>query len=220
MHRHRRQVTFGLAGACALVQIGLGLGLAAQTPQGGAGAPAAPPNSPQRQRAADNAGLVITCEVFCSATKLRTGNVRIRWSAGPSAPPNAVAGAVRAAIETTVFYQGFEKNQYVSLPLGGAGGARPVAPPGAVPARQGPPLRAYELQIIQTDPPAPPADGGPPEAGVVIEGLEPGANYTWRVAVDANGRLVSPTVTCEAPVCPADMADQAPPPPPAPPRRP
>jgi len=40
----------------------------------------------------------------------------------------------------------------------------------------------------------------------VIENLEPGVNYTWRVAIEtAAGRIVSAPITCEAPVCPADI---------------
>jgi hypothetical protein len=205
MVSHRLKLAVCIAGAGALAQVAP-LPLTAQAP-------------PQLQRAVDDAGLTITCEVFCSATKLRTGSVRIRWRASQSGPAVRALASARQAVETTVFYQGFEKNLYVSLPLG-AVPARPVAPAGAALARQGPPLRAFDIQIVAAEPRA--AAAAPvdelAETGVVIEGLEPGASYTWRVVAEAGGRLVSPTVTCEAPVCPADMADEAPTPP-RPPQR-
>jgi hypothetical protein len=42
--------------------------------------------------------------------------------------------------------------------------------------------------------------------GAVVEDLEPGVNYTWRIAIDtASGRIVSAPATLQAMVCPADM---------------
>lgn len=34
----------------------------------------------ETSRAASPSGLTLTCEVFCSQTKLRTGNARLRWT--------------------------------------------------------------------------------------------------------------------------------------------
>ena len=42
-----------------------------------------------------------------------------------------------------------------------------------------------------------------------VEGLEPGLNYIWRVVIETDdGSLVSETVTCQAPVCPADIQEE------------
>ena len=207
MLAHRLKLAVCVAGACALAQMAE-LQLGAQA-------------APQVQRAADDAGFTITCEVFCSATKLRTGSARIRWHASRGGPvAQALGGTARQAVETTVFYQGFEKNLYATLPIGPVGARAVPAAAAAAQGRQGQPLRAFNLQIVAAEPRAAgaPPSGEPAETGIVIEGLEPGASYTWRVVIDAAGRMVSPTVTCEAPVCPADMVDEAPAPP-RPPQR-
>jgi hypothetical protein len=45
----------------------------------------------------------------------------------------------------------------------------------------------------------------------VVEGLEPGVNYTWRIAIETeSGRIVSESTTIRAVVCPADMAPEKP----------
>ena len=42
--------------------------------------------------------------------------------------------------------------------------------------------------------------------GAVVENLEPGVNYTWRIAINTPaGRIVSRPTTCQAHVCPADL---------------
>jgi hypothetical protein len=161
---------------------------------------------PKIETASDEAGLTISCEVFCSDTRIRTGSARIRWRLTKGGPEAARLASATPSLQATVFYQGFEKDLYVTLP---AAGGR--ATPAAAQARQARPLRAFEIQIAATERPR--SEAGTPEAGVVVENLEPGANYSWRVAVDtAGGRLVSPVVTCEAPVCPFDEAAEPPPP--------
>jgi hypothetical protein len=61
--------------------------------------------------------------------------------------------------------------------------------------------------LIQVEQPrADAAAGTPGEMTAVVENLEPGVNYTWRIAIDAaSGRIVSPSATSQARVCPADM---------------
>ncbi|MCL4814322.1 MAG: hypothetical protein KJ061_17685 [Vicinamibacteraceae bacterium] len=175
--------------------------------------------TPHVERAVDESGLTITCEVFCSETKLRTANARIRWHVTrPGGPEAATLATAKQSLQTTVFHQGFEKNLYVTLPVGGATPGRPVEAAGQAQAQR--PLRAFQIALIETEKPRP-TEAGTTEMGVVVENLEPGMMYTWRVVAEAaGGRLTTPTVTCEAPVCPADMADQAPPPKPQPRRRP
>ena len=72
-------------------------------------------------------------------------------------------------------------------------------------------VRAFELRLIEFNNPEPPRSAVPgqlqeSEASVLIEGLEPGLNYIWRLRFPSDsGVIVTQTVTCEAPVCPADM---------------
>ena len=160
---------------------------------------------PHIERAVSDSGLTITCEVYCSDTKLRTANARIRWHASKDAPEAARLATAPHRLQVTVFYQGFEKNQYVTVPIGEPGTPAPRAA-GAAPDRR--PLRAYQFQVIETERPRT-TDVAAIEQGVVLEGLEPGINYSWRVVAEtAAGNVTSAVVMCQAPVCPADMVDE------------
>ena len=166
--------------------------------------------------------LTLAVEGFCSETRLRTTNARITWRAGAGAlgPGVASLAGTTQRLETTVFKNGFDRGLYVTLPIGDAAADRPIAaivPPAAT--QQGPPAqrRAYQIRLIEVNAARPSvAAEGASEMDAVVENLEPGLNYIWRMAIDtAAGRIVSPSVTLRAPVCPADLAD----PPPATPRR-
>jgi hypothetical protein len=108
-------------------------------------------------------------------------------------------------LEATVCKGGFDKDLMVSLPIGQTALERPVAPQVR---NQGRPTRAFQISLIEVERPrteAAAADA-PAEMSAVVEGLEPGVTYTWRVAIAAaSGRIVSPTVSVQAKVCPADM---------------
>jgi hypothetical protein len=149
-------------------------------------------------------GLALTCEVFCSPTKLRTSNARICWNLPPSAFEGRSPETIGQSLQTTVFKNGFEKGLFVTLPVTATTRERPITP---IPAPKQGRLRAYQIQIIDIERRKSaqlPAGG----AGVcvVIEGLEPGVNYTWRIQADtAAGKVVSPSVRCQAQVCPADL---------------
>jgi hypothetical protein len=160
--------------------------------------------------------LTLSIETFCSETKLRTSNARIRWSIPRTALDAAgIAGvaAARQSLEATVYKNGFEKGLLVALPIGAATVDRPV-----LPQLQGRPQqpRAFQLRLIEfAQPRVDAAAGTPGEMSAVVENLEPGVNYTWRIAIDTpSGRLVSPSATSQARVCPADMVQS-----PAVPRR-
>ena len=167
--------------------------------------------------------LTLTAEGFCSETRLRTSNVRITWRAGAGALGTGVASLTGATqrLETTVFKNGFNRGLYVALPIGVAGADQPIAaiaPTTAV--QQAPPAtrRAYQIRLIEVNAArvAVAADGAS-EMDAVVENLEPGLNYLWRMAIDAAaGRIVSPSVTVRALVCPADLVE---PPPTTTPRR-
>jgi hypothetical protein len=161
-------------------------------------------------RSESESGLILSADVFCSETKLRTANVRVQWSLSPGARSKigpALLGAAKQSLDTTVFAGGFEKGLYVTLPVPASTPPKPV-PPVALPNAPGrqTPLRAYQIQLIQIQPArtSPAADSG--EFAVVIENLEPGVNYTWRLTIETpSGKLVSGPITVQAPTCPADM---------------
>jgi hypothetical protein len=156
-------------------------------------------------------GLALICEVYCSETKLRTGNARLRWKLVPGPALDAAKARDLATAEqrldTTVYKDGFAKDLFVSLPVSQAGYER--AAPSAALARQGKgALRAYQIRIVDIERSKSPElfAAGTAETAAVIENLEPGMNYTWRLVIQTDaGGLASPTVTCRAPVCPADM---------------
>ena len=138
---------------------------------------------------------------------------RLRWTvATPALAELTARTTTRQSVEVTVYKDGFAKGLSATLPLGAASAERPIA--AVVPATR-PALRAYQLQIIEVERPRAleSAAGGGSETGVIVEGLEPGMNYTWRVAVETpDGNVVSAPVTCQALVCPADMVQgEAPP---------
>ena len=159
--------------------------------------------------------IVITAESFCSQTKLRTTNARIRWSmpaATAQARGVASLSAATQVLEATVYKNGFDKDLMVSLPIGQTALERPVAAQVRGQART---PRAFQISLIEVERPrAEIAADAAPELGAVVEGLEPGVTYTWRVAITAaSGRIVSPTVSVQANVCPADMVREPAPPP-------
>ncbi|HEX3703535.1 MAG TPA: hypothetical protein VHU82_09400 [Vicinamibacterales bacterium] len=151
--------------------------------------------------------MTLSIETFCSETKLRTSNARLRWSIPQTALSGigaATVSAARQSLEATVYKNGFEKNLLVSLPIGAATADRPI-----VPQAQGrqPLPRAFQLRLIDVQQPGATAEAtAAGEMTAVVENLEPGVTYTWRIAIDTpSGRIVSPSAASEARVCPADM---------------
>jgi hypothetical protein len=154
--------------------------------------------------------LVVNVEDFCSPTKLRTSNARIRWSM----PSDVLAAAqvsslssARQSLEATVFHRGFEKGLFVSIPMTQATPDSPIA--ARAPGKTSK-LRAFQFFLIQVEQPKAAAQNST-EMAAVVEGLEPGVDYTWRIAIETDsGRLVSVPATSEAVVCPADMVPTPP----------
>jgi hypothetical protein len=169
-------------------------------------------STPVQSRAQAADAVAVTCETFCSQIRPGTSSIRLRWSLTPKAETAAVKSLAdaKASIEVTVFSEGLEKGAYVTLPVPSTQPTQPVA---AVAQGQQAQLRAYRIQIVEVDQPRAEIAGGSLESGVLIEGLEPGVNYTWRVVLEtAAGRLVSPPVTCPAATCPTDQDEVKPPP--------
>lgn len=160
--------------------------------------------------------VAFRCEAFCSESKLRTANARLIWI-GPGMPLGASALGGRQVqqeqIETTVFKNGFRKNLQANFPVldSAVATAKAMTPSVGAAAK----LPAYQLQIIEAQKPAIAgasarrmAEASPQqqERSLVIEGLEPGLTYYWRLRFQtADGWAESQAIACEAPVCPADM---------------
>ena len=166
-------------------------------------------------------GLTLSADVFCSETKLRTANVRVKWSLSAAARDAVRAPTfanAKQTLDTTVYAQGFEKGLYASLPIPTGGPARVAvaatvaAPPGAQAAREIP--RAFQIRLVETRVAAPNvSDLTTGEFEAVVEDLEPGVNYTWRLTIETGaGTLVSAPITIQAPACPADMIEPKVPP--------
>ena len=159
------------------------------------------------------------CEAYCSQTKLRTVNAKLTWI-GPGMPlgPSALADrqVEQEQIETTVFKNGFKKNLHASFST-----LDPDTPNAmAIPGRTGsaPMLPAYNLKLIGAQQPI--VSGAAARASiaespekqersVIVEGLEPGLTYRWRLRFrTVDGWTESQTIACEAPVCPADLQEE------------
>ena len=175
-------------------------------------------------------GLTLSAQVFCSETRLRTTNIRLNWAlttVARDAVRVTTLGSAKQTLDTTVYAQGFEKGLYATLPVP-AGGAVQVAvaasvnpAPAAQPARETP--RAFQIRLVEARPVPPDTrDLTSGEFEVVVEDLEPGVNYTWRLTIETpSGKLVSAPITVQAPVCPADMIEpRKTPPKKAPPKKP
>jgi hypothetical protein len=152
--------------------------------------------------------ITITVDSFCSDTKLRTSNARVRWSIpGVALEATGVRdfGTAKQSLEVTVYKNGFDKGLLASVPIQQATPERPVA----AQAQQKRPIpRAFQFSLIEVEQPkTSPATQGDADMGAVVEGLEPGVNYTWRIAIEtSSGKIVSAPVTSQATTCPADMA--------------
>ncbi len=174
------------------------------------GTPAAAlPATPGPSGGDDAAGAgSVTCEVYCSETRLRTANARISWLGAGTFPGAAspAASAVGEQLQATVFKNGYDQDLYASFSTLGSGQELSPQAAGVLPE---PEMRAYDLTILEVAEPSPLAasiDDPAARKSVEVEGLEPGMRYTWRVVFKtADGQEISETVTCEAPVCPADI---------------
>jgi hypothetical protein len=177
-------------------------------------------------------GLIVSAEAFCSTTKIRTSSVRLRWSLSSQERTKnqlpRLAGATQR-IETTVFLNGFEKGLFVTLPV----------PPASTPAAKFPAVqatteapqmrqalpRSFQIRLVEARPATDrEIPGGDDEFTAVVEDLEPGLNYKWRLTIDGPaGAVVSVPVELQAVTCPVDEAEEPKtpplkkPPPPKPP---
>lgn len=165
----------------------------------------------------------VRCEAFCSDTKARTANARLSWI-DPGVVIARAHGSARVEleqqVETTVFKNGFTNELFARFPAvepTPAGVPRTMELPGRRSAAPIP--RAFDLRIIGATRPRATGIGAAEimrlspqqqETSIIVEGLEPGLNYWWRIRFrtsDGEWRLSEP-IRCEAPVCPADMLEE------------
>lgn len=172
--------------------------------------------------AQDAAGLPLRCETFCSQSTLRTVSARLTWvdpalrPGGATVPGTPAAGiAASPQLDVTVVKNGFNTNAYATFPAAETG-ARPAIRPSAAAPAVPPKTRPYDLRIIGSIRPSVSGTIRPEafptaerrETSLVIENLEPGLRYTWRLRFPtAAGEQLSAPATCVAPVCPADMKE-------------
>jgi hypothetical protein len=177
--------------------------------------------SQEKETSGQTPSLGLTCETYCSRTKLRTVNAQIRWidpnvTLGEKA--DATGGPIEQELQTTVFKDGFTDGRFATFPSIEPSGVSPQV----APAREGqqPPtqLRAFDLRIVGVVRPRAMGEAGrdllklSPEqraSSVVVEGLEPGLTYRWRIRYRSNADWqTSAPVICRAPICPADMREE------------
>ena len=156
--------------------------------------------------------MSVEVEPYCSETKLRTSNARIRWSLPKEALEahrlTTLAGS-RQSLEATVYKDGFEKGLMVSVPLTQASTEHPLS---ALIQEKKPKQRAFQFSVIGFEQAK---EGATAQGGAVmsaiVEGLEPGVSYTWRIAIETeSGRITSEPTTSRASICPADMVPEKP----------
>jgi hypothetical protein len=182
-------------------------------------------SSPATSQDPTSSALVtIRCETFCSKSSLRTVSARLTWvdpslrpggapvgfDAGGAAPPNP------PQLDVSVVRNGFNANAYATLPTTGTVGASPATTFNG-PASPVASSRAYDLRVVgivrpviagafSLDDAAPSIERR--ETSLVIENLEPGLRYSWRLRFNTPaGERTSATAVCFAPACPADMKE-------------
>ncbi len=153
-----------------------------------------PAGQPERRPPAPTAPpkLELSCWVECDPVEAGVGLAHITWE-----EPKTSTTAVKQ-LEFTETKRGFDLREYATLRLGSPR-PRPPAPALSKPQLQDVPafdVRARQLSL-------PRSAGGP--AHVVLEGLEPGTYYYWRMRTQAAGRwIVLGSTSCAAPTCPVD----------------
>ena len=134
-------------------------------------------------------GIGLICELGCSSHRERTATVRLSWR------PRAVPAGSR--VDYAVYSEGFEIGGFASFVelFPGQDGKREFA------HREISTLRPFDLRLVQVE-------GDADErflSAVVLENLEAGVNYRFRLRMRLNDDWRSTeTVVCPAPVCISD----------------
>jgi len=133
-------------------------------------------------------------EVSCSPTKIRTPIARISWEGSEE----TLQGQ---RLDVTVYKDGFSRGVYASL-----SSVRPserfVIPRAEKALAYRPPGLDLVVSNVETS-------RQTRRPAVVVEGLQPGLNYFWRIVAETKGLSVSSEVVRQqAPVCPADLREE------------
>ena len=152
-------------------------------------------------RAADHpeSAVELRVDTSCSITKLRTALATVSWIPGRDLSPG------RQRLEVTTLKYGFQNGMYSSLTR-----FQPdtrFSPPQERETKA--PLLPSMVNLAVLNVKSPRKPGEP--LSVIVEGLEAGLNYYWRVlTLTEAGQISSEVVRAQGPVCPADMVQEAP----------
>lgn len=136
----------------------------------------------------------LTVKPFCSETKLRTGVASLTWRTNKDL-------FEKQRVDMTAYKRGFEKGLYTTMWPLKKGGRFQESGSSKLPDRAS--SQSLFLEVIEMN-----FDRERGTTSMKVEGLEAGLNYFWRVLTLYDGKWVpSDIVSCEAPVCPADIEE-------------
>jgi hypothetical protein len=131
-------------------------------------------------------------EVFCSEVQLRTGLAAISWE-------TAEGEFINERLDVTIFKDGFEKGIFTSVSPSRR--EKRFTPPEGVKLPDRPDMTSLLLATRQFQ-----QDEETGRSQVLVERLEPGVIYFWRISTQTgNGWVTSAEEQVLAPVCPADL---------------
>lgn len=152
-----------------------------------------------------------SCRTYCSQDKLRTGVAQLSWSAGKK----SVLG--KQSLQATIYKNGFKNRSFLLFELDAINlqtrekEKQPMVPP-IVSVKGMKELRSskvfltkYSRKVTVKGLKNNMVDNGEGSLAL-IENLEPGLVYRFRLISETDkGWVTGEDVTCNAPVCPADM---------------
>lgn len=131
--------------------------------------------------------MSLSCEVFCSDTRIGVSVAEVTFSGDASSLNQLV-------LEVTVYKNGFEIGRFARVsPIRGGQKFEIIQPPGETGAAPG--FDTLVLTVVRL------------EGGLVtarVEGLDAGVNYFWRVRPAGESGGGTATTVCQAVECPVD----------------
>lgn len=142
------------------------------------------------------ATLAAVADVWCSDVRLGTALARLAWAPQHSGAAAQVAAPLPAIrVEVTPYALGLERGAFAALAPGGEAML-------SMQATDATRTAATPRKLLADAPPLPAAEA----RFVLLTDLQPGVNYTWRLAA-RGGKAWTPsrqTMTFQAPICPVD----------------
>ena len=147
------------------------------------------PGMPPEERVVAQSSASLSCEVFCSDTRLGVSVAELTFS--------GAASLGQLALEVTVYKNGFQIGRFARIsPIRQGQRFEIIRPPGETGSAPGFDTLAVTAVRVQT--------GAGGLVTVRVEGLDAGLNYFWRVRpADGSGAGTEITV-CQAVECPVD----------------